>query len=331
MATRRAFIAVVGASLVACAAPRIVASPTPRLRRIGWLSGNAKESVENLSRPFVQRLRDLGYVEGRDFAIEWRIADTKLELLPSLAQELVALPVDVIVAEAGQAQTAAQHATKVIPVVFVLASDPLRDGFVASLAHPGGNMTGMTTGSNPASIKRVEMLKETASTISKLAVLWNLSLPQQLTSNLPATIDAARALGIAATAFPVRTVVDLEAAETVIEHERYDALIMLPSLSVVRERLGHVPDFANRIRLPQGYADEDMVRAGGLMSFNANRPIQYRRAADFVDKILRGARPEDLPVEQPPQFDLILNLATAQRIGLTVPPSVLAQAVEVIR
>jgi putative ABC transport system substrate-binding protein len=332
MATRRAFISGLAASALvgACAMPG-TARPSPRLRRIGWLSGNATESVKNLSHPFFERLSELTYVEGRDFAVEWGIADTKNELLPEIAANLVALPVDVIVAEAQLAQAAARDATKTVPIVFVTSTDPVGEGLVASLAHPGGNITGVTTGSIPASAKRVEVLKETVPNIARLAIVWNGNQPSMTRTLVPASDAAARTLGIEAKSFAVRDLAELDLTLEAIARERFDAMVTLPALSVFRDQLGRIPDFANKRGLPQAYADDDVVRTGGgLMSLNSNRPIYYRRAADYVDKIFNGARPADLPIEEPTKFDLIINLTAAQKLGLTIPQSVLAGATELI-
>jgi ABC-type uncharacterized transport system substrate-binding protein len=309
-------------------------APTPfaaRLRRIGWLSGNAPESVVNLSRPFFEHLTELGYVDGRDYSVEWRIADTKTALLPAMAAELISVPVDVIVAEAGPAQLAARDARTTVPVVFVLAIDPLGDKLVVSFSHPGANFTGMTTGSIPASAKRVELLKEAAPGLSRLAVIWNTNQPNMARTLVPATENAARAMNIEPAVFAVANPAELETALAAIGRGRFDGLVMLPALSVVRDRLSRVPDFANSMGIPQAYADEDIVRAGGLMSFNSNRAVQYSRTADFVDKILNGADPGTLPVEEPSKFDVIINLTAAQRLGITITPSVMAHATEVIR
>jgi len=285
-----------------------------------------------LSQPFFVRMRELGYVEGRDFDVTWKIDETtKDELLPAMAQELLTLQVDVIVAEAANAQIAVHQATTTTPVVFILSVDPVASGFVVSTGHPGGNMTGLSTGSIPASEKRVEYLKVAAPGIKRLAIIWNGGLPSHITTLVPATDRAARALGIETKAFAVRDLAELDLTLDAIARERFDALILLPALSVLKERYERVPDFANPRGIVQAYADSEVVQAGGFMHFNSNREVQYRRTADFVDKILGGARPADMPVEEPTKFDLTLNLKAAEKLGLRLSPSLLASATEVIK
>jgi len=333
MATRRAFIKGLAASafIGACATQPGSVRPSPRVRRIGWISGNAIAPTKERSLPFFERMGELGYVRGRDFDVEWQIADTKIDRLPAMAAELLAPPVDLIVAEAKEAQTAAHLATATIPIVFVLSADPLAAGFVASIDHPGGNMTGTKTGSIPASEKRVELLKDTVRGLARLAVLWNGNDPGMLTTIVPATAGAARTLKIeTTTVFPVRNLTELDMTLERIARDRFDAVVVLSAESVVEGRLDRVSEFANKVGIPQVYADESMVRAGGLMSLNSNRASQFRRTADFVDKIFNGALPGDLPVEEPTQFDLIINLTAVQKLGLTLPQSVLARATELI-
>jgi putative ABC transport system substrate-binding protein len=333
MATRREFLGGIASTalLGSCAAPAAIDRAGKGAWRVGWLSGNATESVLSLSAPFIERLRQLGYALGRDLVMEWQIADTKNEQLPAEAAALAALSVDVIVAEAQPAQVAARDATKNIPIVFVTSTDPVGEGLVASFAHPGGNITGVTTGSIPASSKRVELLHESMPSMARLAVLWNRSLPSMANTLVPATVDAARALGVEVKDFAVQDLKQLDSTLADIARDRFDALIVLPALSVVRDQLGHIPDFANLHRLPQAYADESMVRNGGLMSYNGNRPIQYRRAAEYVDKILKGILPANIPVEDPSQFDLILNQIAANKLSISFPPSLLSRATAIIR
>jgi putative ABC transport system substrate-binding protein len=331
--SRRAFIHRLGAAtlLASCGGQVVTPSPTPRLRHIGYLSGNAQTSVDELSPPFRQRLRELGYVEGRDIVIDFRVADTVTDRLPSMAAELVNLPVDVVVAEAGPAQLAAKAATSTIPIVFVLTSDPVSLGLITSLAHPGGNITGVTTLSGALGGKRIEFLKEAVPDLKRVAILWNATQGTSMERGqvLP-TQDAARVLGLESQGFGVRNPNELDAALEAIVQQRFAAVVMLPALSV-SPQYERVPEFAAKHRLPQIYADVQMVRAGGLMHLGANYAAIHRRAADFVDKILKGAHPGDLPVEQPTEFDFIVNLPAAQRIGLTIPESVLRQATAVIR
>jgi len=236
----------------------------------------------------------------------------------------------VIVAEAADAQIAVCNATTTTPTVLVLVADPYASSCVATAGHPGGNTTGVSTGSISASEKRVEYLKTTMPGLARLAVIWNGTQPNMINTLVPATVDAARALGIEATPFAVRDAAELDLTLELIARRRYDALIALPLESVTSDRYARIPDFANKLGMPQAYADDSIARAGGLMFYNSNRADQYRRVADFVDKILNGARPADIPIENPIKFDLIINLSTAQKIGLTFPPSVFASATEVI-
>ena len=328
MATRRAFIAGVGASLLACAAPADTSSQR-RLRRIGYLSGNVQKSVEEFSAPFLQKLRDLGYVEGRDVEVLFRIANQEMDRLPAMAAELVALPVDVIVAEAGPAQRVAKSATTTIPIVFTLAADPVGSGLVASLSRPGGNITGVTTGNVEGAAKRVELLNETVPRLARVALLWNANQSDQ-DVQVSATEKAARVLGIETQVVGLHNPAETDAELDAITLKRPDGLLMLPTLSVIRD-FSHVPEFAAKIQLPAVYSEVQIVRAGGLMHRSPDYADGHRRAAVLVDKILKGAHPADLPVEQPTQFLFAVNLAAARRIGLTVPDSVLAQATEVIR
>lgn len=304
-------------------------TPTPKLRRIGYLTGNASESAMNYAGPFREQLRELGYVEGRDIEIVFRIAENDAGRVPGLATELVALPVDILIAEAGAAQNAAKAATTTIPIVFTLASDPVASGLVTSLARPGGNITGVITASLQTAAKRVELLKEAVPNLARIGIISNANIAG-MTTVVQATEDAARILRIETRAFAVRNLGELDTAVETMAREHFDGLVMLTGLSIVRDDHRHVPDIAAKYRLPQMFADIEIVRAGGLMQFGANFAGMYRRAAFLVDKILKGANPGQLPVEQPTEFDFIVNLTMAQRLGLTIPSSVLRQATEVI-
>jgi len=332
--SRRAFVqrmAGFGAAtlLTTCGGPLVTPTPPPKLRRIGYLSGNASASALNYAGPFRQQLRELGYLEGRDIVIEFRIAENVADRLPGMAAELVALPVDILIAEAQAAQLAARDATKSIPIVLTLGSDPVAAGLVTSLARPGGNITGVITASLQTSGKRVELLKETAPGLARIGIISNANIAA-MRSVVQATEDAARTLRIETHAFNVHNAGELDAAVETMAREHLDGLVMLTGLSIIRDQR-QVPDLAAKYRLPQMFADIEIVRAGGLMQFGANFAAIYRKAAFLVDKILKGANPGELPIEQPAEFDFIVNLAAAQRIGLTVPNSVLRQATEVIR
>jgi len=300
-----------------------------RIRTIGYLSGNARASVEALSAPFRQQLAALGYIEGGNIVIEFRIAENVVDRLPAMAAELVALPADVILAEAIPAQLAAKQATATIPIVFVLSTDPVGQGLVASLARPGRNITGVSTASEAITAKQLEILKETIPAMARVVVLWNAN--NVAMAALLRVIEAtAQTLGVAVETIGVHGPDELDAALERIRAGRFDALLMLPALSVVRAP-DHVPEFANKIGLPQMFSDMQFARAGGLMHFGVNFAALHRRAADYVDKILKGASPADLPVEQPTQFDLIVNVSTARRLGLMIPNSVLRRATELLQ
>ena len=328
--SRRAFVKGItglGAAAVVGCSP----SPARKLRRIGWLSGNASASVKTLSQPFFQELADLGYVEGRDFIPVFRIADNDNTKLPAMAAELAAMPVDILIAEAQQAQAAAKAATETIPIVFVLAADPVGEGLVSSIGRPGGNITGVRTGSELASGKRVERLKQAVPSLSSVAVVWNAKQPAMSRTLVQPTVNAARTLRMQPRVLGVENEAQLNAALDVIAREGLESLVLGPALSVAPGKFNLVPDFAAQLKIPQIYADEDMVRkGGGLMCFNSNRAAQYQRAAEFVDKIWRGTRPADIPVEEPIEIDFIVNLAAAKRIGLPFPTSVLRLATEIM-
>jgi len=333
--SRRAFIQQISglgaATLLTTCGGQLVTplpSPTPKLRRIGYLSGNASASALNYAGPFREQLRELGYVEGRDIEIVFQIAENMPDRLPAMAAELVALPVDVLIAEAGPAQNAAKAATKSIPIVLTLGSDPVGAGLVTSLARPGGNITGVITATLQTSGKRVELLKETVPGLARIGIVWNANILTG-TPIVKATEDAARSLRVETQVFDVHNAGELDAAVESMARQKLDGLVMLTGLSIIRDRI-QVPDIAAKYRLPQMFADVEIVRAGGLMHFGANFATIYRRAALQVDKILKGANPADMPIEQPTQFDFIVNLAMAQRLGLTIPSSVMRQATEVI-
>ena len=315
-------------ALAGCAAPPI-ARETPRLRRIGYLSGNARASVELLSAPFRQQLRELGYVEGRDIALDFRVADNAVDRLPALAAELVSIPVDVLVAEAAPAQLAARDATRTIPIVLVLATDPVGQGLIATLARPSGNITGVTTSSEAVSGKRIELLKEMVPGLRRVGVIWNANNAAMLRL-VQETERAGRALGLETVVFGIREPDELDAAVATIAAQHLDGFVMLPGLSIIRD-FHQVPELAAKHRLPQAYSDIEIAKAGGLMHLGANFAAMHRRAAGLVDKILKGARPADLPVEQPTEFDLVVNLAMAERLGLSVPDSILRRATELVR
>jgi len=278
---------------------------------------------------FRQGLRDLGYIEGKNIAIESRTAANRADRLSVLAGELVDLKVDVIVAAGSQAVHAAQRTTKSIPIVMTSSSDPVGTGFVASLAHPGGNITGLSLVGPDLSTKRLEMLKEVVLGVSRVAVFWNPDDPAAKIS-LRETEDAAKAQAMHLQILEIREASDFESAFRAANKGRARALILLPA-PIVATQAKQIAELALKNNLPAISPVSEFPNAGGLMSYGANLADLYRRAATYVDKILKGAKPADLPVEQPTKFELVINLKTAKQIGLTIPPNVLARADKVIK
>jgi putative ABC transport system substrate-binding protein len=281
---------------------------------------------------FLQGLRDLGYVEGRNVVIEYRFAEGKLERYPALAAELVALKVDVIVAPITPAALAAKQATKTIPIVFVAVGDPITDGLVTSLARPGGNVTGLSLLFPELVGKCLEELKQAVPGVSRVAVLWQPGAVGERTEKdmLKGAEVAARALGVRLQFVEARGPADLDRAFSDITKARAGALTVLPGNMFFSERRRLV-DLAAKNRLPAVYPLREFVDAGGLMSYGASNADMFRRAATYVDKILKGAKPADLPVEQPTKFELVINLKAAKVLGLTIPQSLLGRADEVVQ
>ena len=278
---------------------------------------------------FRQGLRDLGYIEGKNIAIESRTAANRADRLSVLAGELVDLKVDVIVAAGSQAVHAAQRTTKSIPIVMTSSSDPVGTGFVASLAHPGGNITGLSILGPDLSTKRLEMLKEVVLGVSRVAVFWNPDDPAAKIS-LRETQDAAKAQAMHLQIVEIREASDFESAFRAANKGRARALILLPA-PIVATQAKQIAELALKNNLPAISPVSEFPNAGGLMSYGANLADLYGRAATYVDKILKGAKPADLPVEQPTKFELVINLKTAKQIGLTIPPNVLARADKIIK
>ena len=296
--------------------------------RIGYLQ-TPPASTTPIRDAFRQGLRDLGYVEGRNLVIEFRDAGAKPERLAALASELVRLKVDVIVATGTQAISAAKQATSVIPIVMTVSGDAVGTGLVASLARPSGNVTGLTLITPESAGKRLELLKEAFPRTSRVAVLWNPTDPPRLLE-YKQTQDAAKLLGLMLQSVEVRSSEELEGAFSAITRGAADALVTFsdPLTAVFRKR---IVEFAATSRLPAMYGRREEVEDGGLMSYAPNFADLFRRAATYVDKILKGAKPADLPVEQPTKFELVINLKTAKVLGLTIPPSLLVRADEVIQ
>jgi len=277
---------------------------------------------------FRQGLRALGYVEGQSIALESRYAEGHFERLPALAAELVRLKVDLIFAEGVLAVRAAQHASGTIPIVFTIGTDPVGLGLVASLARPGGNTTGVSFNEPELMGKRLELLKEAVPGVTHVAYLWN-ATPASARA-LQETERAAHASGVQLHPVEVREPYPFDEAFATMVEAHADALITKPS-AVFFGRRAQIVDLAARTRLPGLFPEREFAEAGGLMAYVPNFPALFRRAATYVDKILKGAQPADLPVERPMKFELVINLKTAKALGLTIPPTLLFQADEVIR
>jgi len=288
------------------------------------VGGTASTYATN-SEAFRQGLNELGYVDGRNIVIEYRYAERKPERLPALAAELVRLKVDLILTAGDQGIRAAKEASQTIPIVVAIAGDLVGSGHVASLARPGGNITGQTAMGSELSANRLELLKTVFPKVSRVAILWNPN--NAAIAGLKESEGAARALRIQLVPLDVRRADDFESAFRAALLARVDALIAFGGLVTHRAR---IVDFAAKNRLPAMYGNEDYMDAGGLMFYGPNVADMYRRAATYVDKILKGAKPSDLPVEQPTKFELVVNAKTAKALGLTFPPSFLPRVDRVI-
>ena len=274
-------------------------------------------------------MRELGYVEGKNIVIEWRWAEGKFDRLPDLAAELARLDVDVIVAGGSTSTGAAKKATTTIPIVMAQTNDPVGSGMIASLAHPGGNMTGLSTLVPELSGKRLELLKEVLPKLSRVTVFGDSTAPGNAQS-LKETEPAAKALKISLQYFDVLAPKSIESAFREASKERASAVLVFVA-PVLISRRKEIAELAVKYRLPAMYGQPEYVESGGLMSYGVSVVDLYRRAAVYVDKILKGAKPADLPVEQPTKFELVINLKAAKQIGLTIPPNVLARADRVIK
>jgi putative ABC transport system substrate-binding protein len=303
-----------------------------KVAKIGWLGTRsvARSTVSTPGRELFQReFRNSGYVEGKNIAIEYRSAENKLDRLPALADELVRLKVDVLITGSTAATLAAKNATKTIPIVFLSRSDPVALGLVDSLASPGGNITGFTSIGSLLAGKRLELLKETIPKLSRVAVLWNPQNPSSAQSWKESQL-AARELGVQLYSMEVKGSDKLESAFKEAIKARSAALAVTQS-PFINSYLTQIADLATRSRLPTISPRGDFVDGGGLMSYGPDQVEPYRRLASMVDKILKGAKPADLPVERPTKFELVINLKTAKQIGLTIPPNVLVRADKVIK
>jgi len=322
---RREFITLLGGAAVAWPlAAR--AQQVEKLPTIGYMGSTTATDQSGLVLAFVQRLRELGWIEGRTVAIEYRWAGGQIERFSEIATEFVRRKVDVVFTT-GAGATVAKQATSIIPIVFTLAQDPVGSGLVASLARPGGNVTGLSNQQAELASKRIELLREIAPGIRRLAIFANIG-------NAGAALDmgeaqaAAGKLGLQVVPVAIRRADDITPTFDAIAGQA-DALYVCGDLLQARYRI-RINTLALGLRLPTMLASREDVEAAGLMSYGANFPDLFRRGADFIDKILRGAKPADIPVEQPTEFELVINLKTAEALGLTIPPSILLLADEVI-
>jgi len=327
---RRIGLAVVLSLSLVLAVLAAEAQPAGDVHRIGYLSTSSATATPGYVEAFRQGLREFGWSEGQNLVIDYRFAEGRVERLPALAVELVQLKVDVIVAAATAATVAAKNATRTIPIVMVSVSDAVRLGLIASFARPGGNATGLTWSVGlEFGGKLLELLKETLPKVRRVAILWNPGNPahEAAVSELRA---AARSLRVQLQLLSVRGPEEFDGAFAAMAKEHAEALLVVsdPMLNLNAARLA---DLAAKNRLPSMHGMRGNVEAGGLMSYGPNNVALYRRAAFFVDKILKGANPADLPVEQPTKFELVINLKTAKALGLTIPQSILVRADEIIR
>jgi putative ABC transport system substrate-binding protein len=299
--------------------------------RIGYLATDLA-ATSSTTETFRRGLRDPGYVEGRNVVIEYRDAEGKSERLPALAAELATLKADVIVTAGGTlAALAAKRATKTVPIVFIAVSDPVASAVVTSLAHPGGNVTGLSNFNAELVGKRLEHIVQAVPGLSRVVALWQPGGLGERTERemLKQADDAARSLGVRLQFVEAREAADLERAFSEISRARPHALTLFPSTMFFNER-SHITDLAAKNRVPAMYQLREFVEAGGLMSYGTNLADLFQRAATYVDKIFKGAKPADLPVEQPTKFELVINLKTAKALGLTIPPTLLLRADQVI-
>jgi putative tryptophan/tyrosine transport system substrate-binding protein len=316
-------------ALTVCGARAEAQQPT-KIPRIGFLITAPLFAIPARTEAFRQGLRELRYVEGENFVIEWRSAEGKLDRLPALAAELVRLKVDIIVSAGPQPTRAAKDATTTIPIVMAQDPDPVGNGFVASLARPGGNITGLATLRPEISGKQLELLKEIIPKLSRVAVFG--------TSTNPGNVQQRREIELAAGAFRVKlqfldvlSPKDIETAFRAAGKERADAVLILVAGSIATAHRTEIVELTVKSHLPAIYNSAEFVEAGGLMSYATSSTDLFRRAATYVDKILKGAKPADLAVEQPTKFELVINLKAAKQIGLTIPPGLLARADRVIK
>jgi len=315
---------------VAAAGPSVDAQQAPKIARIGYLSPSTPALAARRVEAFRQGLLELGYVEGKTFVLEVRYAEVRVERLPELARELVRLKVDVIVVSTDAAIAAVKRETRTIPIVMTTSSDPVGTGFVASLARPGGNITGLSAISPELSGKRLDLLREAGPGLSRVAFLWNPDVRGNVL-DYKETEEAARSQRLELQSIEVSRAEDLDHAFSAVTNQRAQAVVLPAGNSVAFANRSRIASFALRNRLPSMYGQREFVDDGGLMAYGPIASDMFRRAAVYVDKILKGAKPADLPVQQPTKFELVINLKTAKALGLTLPQSLLRRADEVIQ
>jgi putative ABC transport system substrate-binding protein len=328
---RRRFFGLALSTLLFAVSFPVQAQQPAKVPRIGYVSGsgNANNSGPNVE-AFRHGLRDLGYTEGKNILVEYRYIAGTSDRIPSLVVELVQLKVDVIVIGGTLAAMAAKKATTTIPIVFTTVDDPVAFGLIDSLGHPGGHITGLTSGAGPGLYgKRLELLKESFPRVSRVAALWNPDDPGSVV-NVRGMEAPAQSLSLKLQSVEMREPNDLQQAFSAMKREHAEALVTILGALVSSQR-SRIVDLAAKSRLATMCAESGWTEAGGLISYGASYPDLYRRAATYVDKILKSAKPADLPVEQPTKFELVINLKTAKQIGLTISPNVLARADKVIK
>jgi putative tryptophan/tyrosine transport system substrate-binding protein len=304
------------------------AQQSKKVSRLCYLGSSAPEAVKNLQ-PFHKRLRDLGYIDGQNVTFEYRYFEGKVERAPQLAAELVRIHCDIILTTGTEAALAAKGATQRIPIVMGFSGDAVQVGIVADLARPGGNVTGMTSLNNELSGKRLELLMEIIPKLARVALLWSPANPNTVRV-VKETEAVARSLRVVIQKIEVKTAREFDGAFRMALNKQAEAL-MLAGGGLFGANQRQIVELATKNRLPATYPNMQFVEAGGLMAYTENRNYMFGRAAEYVDKILKGAKPADLPVERPNKWELVINLKTAKQIGLTIPPSVLARADRLIK
>ena len=328
MMDRRTFVSTAAGSLLVKAFPTN-AQPTKKVPRIGVLHPSTPISASQNVEAFRQGLREHGYVEGQNIVVERRFGEAKPERMSEIAAELVRLKVDVIVTTIDVAIAAVKQQTQTIPIVMANSTDPVGTGFVASLAHPRGNVTGLSSMSSALNAKRLELLKEAVPGLSRVTIMWSPDVRGNLLE-YKETEEAARSLRLQLQSVEVSRADDFDRAFSAVMTARAEALLVAPSPVTFANR-GQIASLALKNRLPSMFGQKEFADAGGLIAYGANNTYLWRRAATYVDKILKGAKPGDLPIEQPTKFELVINVKTAKALGLTIPPSLLRRADEVIR